>query len=755
MQSVTVVCRICCPPAKRSNDLGRTVTLRKAGCLTREISLQMRTGQITEAPSPITVSSEDPDADVVRQRQLTVALGVTALLAAAVWVVATLALPAVDLRPASQLHFLSVHANPDNLKPEPIEQQRYLVAVAAALVLPLLIALAASRASVRQRFPASAALPMQLGVVGLVVAAWVADPRALERFLPATRDIWLVGAAALLIAGGLLRHRIAGWTQVSGHTWESASGLIALLATTILCLAGLYHDDDVVTSIAATGYHLPFTFSEVYAVAGGHTPLVDWTPQYTVLLPYLLAPFLDLRSYSIGSFTAAMVIMSTGALMMGYGALRLLTGRPLRALALYLPVLCVGLVPVFRVDDQAHTIATYFGVMPLRYAAPLACLLAVAAFARFGSGRRREWGLLGLLAGAVMLNNFEFGLPAAVATILAAALCDMQSHTRNAWRRTVLRASGWLTIGMILAVAGVVSLTLIRSGQLPDFGQLVYFSRQFATAGFFMLPIDTVFGLPGIILLTFVTAIALGATPVLLGDRAPDARSRVRTAVLVHTGVFGLGVYAYWVGRSADAVLAATFLVWAFALAALAFEGLRFARAFSATRRSGAPLYALAVSMFVVVGLAGFREATYGFDQLGRSMKHNGEIPIATQGAVVSFTRTCIAAGTNVGMFVPFGLRVADAANVRDRFPYNHPGSVVTQEQVDHAFDVLEEHDTQLIVTGAVPAELTSTMRRRGFRRLIRGPNPVRSGFETADTGPVLELWGTAARSGVLCGPNA
>lgn len=692
-----------------------------------------------------------PDPDRVGSQQFTIALVVTALVAAAVWVVAVVALPALGLRAASGLHFLSFYATADNLRPEPLEQQRYLVALLATLVLPGFIALAASRPSLRRRSPASAAIALQLAAIGLVVVAWLSDPRALERFLPATRDQRLLACIAIAVGIVLARRRLVAWTNVEGRSWEAVGWLVALLATGMLCLAGFYFDDNVLTATSATGYHFPYTFEEVYAVAGGHTPLVDWTPQYTALLPYLLAPLLKLSGYSIGAFTMVMVGMSTVALMMGYAALRLLTGRPLRALVLYLPTLAVGLVPVFLEGDQAHTIATYFGVMPLRYAGPLACLAAVAAFARFGSGRRREFALLGLLLGATVLNNVEFGLPAAVATIAAAILCNAQRKPLRLRPRSILRPLVWVGSGAAGVVAAFLALTYVRSGELPDFAQLVYFSRQFAAAGFYMLPIDTIVGLPGIIFLTFVSAVALGAAPVLLGHRGEDRRSRVRTAVLVYTGIFGLGVYGYWVGRSDDAVLAATFLAWALALAALAFEGLRFARAATSWRAPGAPLYALAVVLFALVGLAGLRQATYGFDQPKRSLRHDGDVPIAAQGAVVSFARACLAPGTDVGLFVPFGLRVADAANVRDWFPYSNPTAVVTREQIDHVFGVLADHDVELVVTGVALVEFTEAMRSRGFRKLATGPNPVTIGVAPVDTGPVLELWGTAARAGVRC----
>jgi len=696
----------------------------------------------------------EPVGDVARA-QLTIALVVTALVAAAVFTLDAYVLPALDLTTASSLHFLSVYESFDYLKPEPLEQQRYLVAVLAALALPFLVAFGASRHALLRAAPTAILTVLQVAVVALVALTMYADGHALERLLPATRSPSFVLVVALATALLLARRGLTDRLDAGGRRWEVVCASVALLATGLLCLAGFYTDGSLLGALVPTGAHVPFTFEEVHAVAAGRTPLVDWTPQYTSVLPYLLAPLLSLRPFGIAPFTGAMVATSIVALVFGYIALRLLAGRPLRALALYLPVLAIGLIPAFELGDQAHSIAAYYALMPLRYGGPLACLCAVAVVGRFGSGGRREWLALGFLAGATLLNNVEFGLPAAAATGFVAVLCAVQRVQGPSWRAAVLRTAGWLAVGGGASVAGFLALTFARSGELPDFGQLVYFSRQFATAGFFMIPIDTVFGLPGLIFATFVAAIALGAVPVLLGARASDAHGLVRTAVLVFTGVFGLGVFAYWVGRSVDETLAATFLAWALALAALAAEGTRVTRTALALRAPGGMLHALAVVLFAVVGLAALREATYGFEQPKRIAKHERGVRIAAQLAVLDFTRRCITPGTDVGMYVPYGLRVAHEAGLQDWFAYNNPTSVVTQEQVDNAFDVFAEHDVQFIVVGNAPMEWTQAMGDRGYRRLRSGENPVQVGYTAIDTGPILEIWGIEDHTPLRCPPDS
>ncbi|MEJ7894546.1 MAG: hypothetical protein WKF94_18090 [Solirubrobacteraceae bacterium] len=682
------------------------------------------------------------------QAALALAL-LTFLAVGGLWVGATYVVPALGLRPSSDLRFIEEYARSDDLRPEPAEQQSFLLAVAATLLLPLLIAFVASRPALLRRVPAHAAPVLQVALIALVVGAFAADPTALERFLPATRGFWLLLPAAALLVAFAFRARIAALSAVRGIAWELAAGTVAIIATALLCLAGFYTDGDLSGAVTETAYHIPFTFEELHAVAGGHTPLVDFTPQYTAVLSYVLAPLLVLRPFSIGVFTASMVALSVVSLMAGYVALRLLSGSPLRALLLYLPGLAIALVAVKEQGDAAYTMATYFAVVPMRYAGPLLCLGAVAVFARFGSGRRREWALLGALAAATQLNNFEFGLPTTVALAAAAFVCRPPARAR--WVRAGLRCAGWFAAGAGVILVAFVVLTVARSGSVPDFLQLAYFSRQFATAGYYMLPITTFFGLPQIIALTFVAALAGGVTPVLLGCRSDDLRAGVRSSVLTFVGVFGMGALAYWAGRSDDEVLVAAFPIWGLALAALAAEGARILRPPSGLRATGGLLAAMAVAVFATVGSAALLGADYGFAQPSRILRADGGGPVAEQRTAVGFTRRCVRRGSDVGMLVPFGLRVADEAGVRDWFPYNHPLSVVTLEQIAHVFDVFDDRGVNVVLLGVSPPEIRQELRRRRFRPAVTTPNVEQTGFAALDAGATLVLWARPGTDDLRC----
>ena len=321
---------------------------------------------------------------------------------------------------------------------------------------------------------------------------------------------------------------------------------------------------------------MPFTFEEVYAVVGGHTPLVDWVPQYVTIIPYLLAPMLSLRAPSIGMFTASMTLLSVISFMCGYFALRVLTRRAIPALVLFLLVLAMSLVPNTRAGDQVFTADTYFAIMPLRYGGPLVCFAAVVALARW-QPRAGAWLLFGVLEGFVVLNNFEFGLPAAVAGAVAGVVSQNPGQAFEL--RRSLRSLVLILAGVAAAVALFTVVTVLRSGQLPNFGDLVWFNREFAIAGFLVIPLHGLVTLQGLVFVTFVAAVALGIAPALLGLGAGGIEGRVSAAALTFTGIFGVGAFAYYAnGRSLPAVLGALFCAWGFALAALSVTGLRYLR---------------------------------------------------------------------------------------------------------------------------------------------------------------------------------
>jgi hypothetical protein len=651
------------------------------------------------------------------ENQLAVSMLVTFIVVLATYLVARFAVPALHIREESALTFLPEVIKAGDLDPQPVANQQYLLVVAATLGLPLTIALAASYARPALLCVARRLAPFLLFelVVLLVVAAIGAVPQAVIWWPREVGGSWIFFLAATLLGAFVLFGPLRALLELNGTRWELAVALVMLVATALLCLSGLYTNHMLNLAPGSTSYHFPFTFEEVYAVVGGHTPLVDWVPQYVTVIPYLLAPFLSLAPPSIGVFTLAMTALSIAALMCGYFALRLLARRPIPAMLLYLPFLALTLLPGPQgTRNEVFTAADYFALMPMRYAGPLACFAAVAAMSRW-KPRIEAWVLFGALEGFVALNNFEFGFPAAVAGVIAVVLA--QNPSQRLELRHSLRRVGLTLAGVAVAIALFSATTVLRSGSLPQFDDLVLFNREFALAGFLELPLHGLVTLQGLVFVTFVAAVALGVAPALHGSARDGIEGRLSTATLTFTGIFGLGAFAFYANeRPLPAVLGATFCAWGLALAALVVPAVWHLRRWR-TAPMAATLAALPVLALAIVGLGSILQDDYAFAQPARVL--GGGTTAAFDGSpfgAIDAVRSCLRPGSNVGLLMPYGLWIAIEGHVHDWFPFNNPGDLATVQQVDTTLSDLRAHNARVIVSQQLPASVDRLITGAGFR---------------------------------------
>ena len=113
---------------------------------------------------------------------------------------------------------------------------------------------------------------------------------------------------------------------------------------------------------------------------------------------------------------------------------RLVGGSSLQALALFLPFLATSFFMKLGPPDNRYSPASLFSLFPIRYAGPY--LLLWLLVRRVDSGATRRPLALLALAGLVVINNPEFGVPALGAT-LAGARCGARRRARGA------RSAGW------------------------------------------------------------------------------------------------------------------------------------------------------------------------------------------------------------------------------------------------------------------------------------------------------------------------
>jgi hypothetical protein len=634
------------------------------------------------------------------------------LVAPVAWALGAWLLPALDIRPRADLTFLS--GLDDTLKPEPLEQQRYFLTLLAAFAI-VPTALLVTRRAALARFTRYAPAVGLLAVVAVAGVSLVRGYALVDRYYAMGPVLAIVATAVLAYGVATLFAARARWVALTVDRLSRRRSLEVLVFLIVIAVAfcvvavGIYNDRDVVLGPGQTQGHMEFTYEEVTAVFYGRTPLVDFTPQYTVLLSWLLAPLYLIRAPDLAFFTETIAGLGIIALVCLYATYRLVTGTAARALLLYVPTVAIGFVVVDQVEGwQVHTIAGYFALMPIRDLGPLALGLLTVLIVPAGPSRVRAV-VLGAAAATVILLNVDFGLPAAAAAALAALLLrqDDRSRVRRSATLVAEMATGAVAVFVLFAL-----MTLVRSGSLPDAGQMLYFQRQFAAAGFFMLPMDHLLDFHTVVFATSAAAAIAGLGLVAFGRVRPGIHGRRSAVLLVYSGIFGFGAFEYYVGRTHPDVLSATFLSWGVSLMALCWEaGCRLA-AGGTTARAIRPAATVLLVGATILGVDAIRHLEYAVHQPARLAEPSTEFKLYADAPAVKAARSCIPSGANVLVLTAMPDRVARAAHLHNWYAYDHPTSMVTKQQVHRMFDVAARHHVTAAVTQNVPR---STMAVAGY----------------------------------------
>jgi hypothetical protein len=617
------------------------------------------------------------------------------------------------------------------VRPEPTEHARYLIALLAPVALVALTLML-----VRQPLPLPPAASARLVLLleGLAVAGLAAcfalQHRALfVRPYGRTPHIvyftvpTLVAAAVLAVAivavcrrAGLLQ-RVRAWTAESPAR-ASIAAAVAVLATAITVLPAIVTETSILHASDEFIYHVRFVYDETAAVLDGRSPLGDFAAQYGSLWPYVLALPLAPFDGSLGVFTVELATLTALALLALYALLRRVTRSSLLALALFLPLLATS---AFRLHDPStarFSLINYFGTMPLRYAGPflLAWLLARHLD---GARPRRAWPLFAA-AGLVAIDNTSFGIPALGATVLALACCAGAPTTARL--RALARE---LALGLAVAVAVVAALVLLRTGELPHPSLAARYARLFAVDGFGMAPLHPQLGMSTVIFLTYVAAI--GTAIVLVLRRGADT---LLAGLLMWSGVFGLGVGSYYVGRSIPEVLTNMFPAWALAVTLLTVVVVRGLAGRHARRPRTIELACLFAFGLLMCSLAQTPSPTAQV----RRIAADGPRYLQQQPAR-AFVAAQVHRGEPVVMLTELGHLIAYRLGIDDVTPYTGNESIQTQEQLDDALAALRAaggRDVFLSTTALTPGSMRAALAARGLRLEATSPDAP------------LELWVTS-----------
>ena len=290
--------------------------------------------------------------------------------------------------------------------------------------------------------------------------------------------------------------------------------------------------------------------NELIAPLTGHVPLSNFTAQYSNLLGF---PLLLLRHIVSTTSTPMVALLWVNALIV---LQMLLMGRLTR---LMFPILMYGYcfgIPIVLIfvktlfgQNQHSSIAESMTAIPGRTLFPVISISLLIGWMRSERGLRTSIraGFTGAAVAITMLNNFEFGVSAALVIILIIILGTI-SHQRYFYSVDSL-----VFFGGILSTFGVIRIGFVLTGNEFHFLRLVAYSRVFGKQGFSNLPMPT-FGLYLFVFVTLAVAAIFGlkSSGCFLSGRQIGKELLSGQVVAVFFGTWGVISLMYYAGRSAN-----------------------------------------------------------------------------------------------------------------------------------------------------------------------------------------------------------
>jgi hypothetical protein len=578
---------------------------------------------------------------------------------------------------------------------EPVKHGRYILAVVAPLVLALAIfALARVRPRLQPRVIRGLVLAGQASVLAFVVVGVLG-----ERHVFSGRELAIAAALVAVGAVACRRERAVTWvTELARErrlvriaSFAIAAAFAAMWVIEIVRNDGLTEDYGKMNWIP----------NGAYAVLDGRTPLVDVHIIYAKLLPYPAALVMATFGGTALVFSVFLAVLNLAALLAVYAIYRRIVGSVF-ALGLFLPFVALS--------DAIHLLP-FGSIWPMRYGN--AYLLAWLTARHIDRRSPRHLWVLFFVGGLTMIDMFDFGFAATLATIAALLFARPPQSARDVW--PLVRA---VAIGVLGAVSAVTIFTLVRAGEPPRFGLLFEWSRIFTGLGWFSLPLP----LPGLafaIYATFAAAIVVAAVRVVR-----HANDVLLTGMLIWIGVLGLVGGNYYVVRPDTIKLVAMFSAWGFALGLLTIVSVRALTA----RDWRSPTLAELLVLF------GFALSVCMIGRLDSPLQPIRDLSLASEPTYRPMAKELVAAhthrGEKVAILLPESYRIAYELGLDNVSPYELQNALVTLRQIQTEIEVIEREGVRALFTPAPGAYLIGDVeaapehmelfRRAGFQAIER-----------------------------------
>jgi hypothetical protein len=126
----------------------------------------------------------------------------------------------------------------------------------------------------------------------------------------------------------------------------------------------------------------------------------------------------------------------------------------------------------------------------------------------------------------------------------------------------------------------------------------------------------------------------------------------------------------------------------------------------------------------VVLMATMFHDSYAIFKQPQRILK-GGAPRILDQTTARQLTSECATPHEPIMLIHPLGHVISGRTGRNNLFPYNHPNTVVTEFQLNHVREVLNDQHVNTVIAGAVWNDISQMLTREGFRPYTTQPSNI------------------------------
>jgi hypothetical protein len=370
-------------------------------------------------------------------------------------------------------------------------------------------------------------------VIGLLWYGYlVRDEGRLFVELLASGGIWYAccGIVAIGLCLGLLRHdaRLLSW--INKFFW----GVVTALLFSIFAYS--LYDRTTVSDIHMYTVHFNVIFHSMVQVFLGKALLVDFVHQYG-LYPHFLEPLFRLVGLDFLSFTVLIGILTVVSFLLLLRTMFLITGNRTIVLLGFLALVTGGYLSKIMMGYDP-----YFQYFPLRTIFPAATACLIAEYLKNRSSAL-FYCLYGVASCAILWNP-ETGIIALIAVLLTTLYDQYSLHGLSSGLRHMAKGLA-VFVCVIILFSGYM---YFRYGVLPEYGEMLRYSRIFYGIGFFMIPMVPLHPW-NIVAVIYIAGLTWG-----LGALV-NRTVTYRTTMVTFLSLLGIGLFAYYQGRSHIEVL--------------------------------------------------------------------------------------------------------------------------------------------------------------------------------------------------------